>query len=70
MPDPTASEIATAALNAAKDNLTLGVTSYTHGNRTENLIDPIKAIEAARAARAYLNEEDYGITTVADMRNV
>lgn len=68
MPDPTAAEITTAALTAAKDNLTLGVSSYSHGGRTETLLDPETAIRAARLARQLENEDTYGYTTNADMR--
>lgn len=68
MADPTAAEITTAAKTAAKEALTLGVQSFTHGNRSETLIDPVKALQAARLARSLENEDEYGLTTTADFR--
>lgn len=70
MAAPTPDQIEESAKQAAKDILDTGVQAYTHGNRSRTHLDPMKMLEVARAAKAMEREDDYGITTLADMRSM
>lgn len=68
MADPTAAELKTAGLTAAKEILEGGVQSFTHGDRSETMLNPREVLDLARHAAAMEDEENYGISTRADMR--
>jgi hypothetical protein len=68
MATPTPQEIADSAKSAAKDILDSGMAAYTHGNKSRTHLDPLKLLQAAREGEAMDRTDEYGITTLADMR--
>ena len=68
MAEPTAAELQTAAKLAAKEILEGGVASFTHGDRSQTMLNPREVLDLARHAQALEDEETFGQTTRADMR--